>query len=56
MEDKLAKDQGLTESFHLGSIFLASSHNPTPGPALVPILVLALVPLQLLLINYLNNL
>ena len=44
IEDKLARDPGSVGGPHSGSTSPALSCNPTPGPKLVPALILALIP------------
>ena len=48
VEDELAREPGPIEGPHSGSTFPALSHNPTPGPKLVPALNFAPVPAPVL--------
>ena len=41
VEDELVRDPGIAENSYSSSTSLAPSCNPTPGPALVPVLISA---------------
>ena len=44
MEDELARDLGSIEGLYSGSTSPAPFRNPTPGPKLIPALILAPLP------------